>query len=188
MDRRQGIVVLALVLLGVAIVGLLAAGIGLAPDGPSEAIADEATASTDPSETEEGESDAVETVPVTLYADGEQVGVVDAELAVTPEQRYVGLSDHDSLVEGEGMLFVHDEESELTYVMREMDFGIDIVFVGSDCRVTALHSAPAPEPDEDGEQQRYSGVGQYVLEVPKGYAADRIEPGDRIEIDGDCPG
>lgn len=187
MDRRQA-VVLALVLLGVASVGLLAAGIGLAPDGPSEATADEATVSTDHGEHEDTESGAVETVPVTLYADGEQVGVVDAELAVTPEERYVGLSDHDSLAEGEGMLFVHDEQPELTYVMRGMAFGIDIVFVGSDCRVTTLHSAPAPGPDEDGEQQRYSGVGQYVLEVPKGYAADRIEPGDRIEIDGGCPG
>jgi hypothetical protein len=116
--------------------------------------------------------------------DGETLAVVDAEVADTRSDRYTGLSEHDSLADGEGMLFVHDDEDERTYVMRNMSFGIDIVFVDADGQITTIHSAPAPAPDEDGEQQRYSGTGQYVLEVPRGYMDDNgVSPGDRIEIE-----
>jgi len=115
---------------------------------------------------------------------GEPLAVVDAEVADTADERYTGLSEHESLANGSGMLFVHGGEEERTYVMREMDFGIDIVFVGADRTITTIHEAPAPGPNEDGEEQRYSGRAKWVLEVPKGYTDARgIEAGDRIDIE-----
>jgi hypothetical protein len=115
-----------------------------------------------------------------------ETSVVNAEVSATRVERYRGLSDHDSLATGEGMLFVHGREREYTYVMREMDFGIDIIFINDSNRVTTVHSAPAPGPGEDGSKQRYSGTGRFVLEVPRGYAAERgIEPGSRVTIE--CP-
>jgi uncharacterized membrane protein (UPF0127 family) len=108
---------------------------------------------------------------------------VDVEVAATRIERYRGLSGHETLPEGEGMLFVHGHEREYTYVMREMDFGIDIVFVDADGRVTAVHNASAPDPGEDGTDQRYTGLGRFVLEVPRGYAAEHgIEAGDSVTI------
>ena len=116
--------------------------------------------------------------------DNETLAVVEAEVADTNQERYTGLSDHESLENGSGMLFVHDDEGERTYVMREMDFGIDIVFVAENRTITTIHEAPEPGPDEDGEQQRYSGVAKWVLEVPKGYTdAKGIEEGDSVEIE-----
>lgn len=115
---------------------------------------------------------------------GEPTAVVDVEIADTPADRYTGLSDHDSLADGEGMLFVHGSEDERTYVMRGMDFGIDIVFIGADREITAIHSAPEPGPGEDGGNQRYTGDGRWVLEVPIGYADENgIETGDEVEIE-----
>ncbi|NHN48282.1 DUF192 domain-containing protein [Halostella sp. JP-L12] len=112
------------------------------------------------------------------------LAVVEAEVADTNQERYTGLSDHESLENGSGMLFVHDDENDRTYVMREMDFGIDIVFVAANRTITTIHEAPKPGPNEDGEQQRYGGVAKWVLEVPKGYTdAQGIEEGDRIEIE-----
>ncbi|WP_226481004.1 DUF192 domain-containing protein [Natrinema amylolyticum] len=109
---------------------------------------------------------------------------VDVAVADDPAERYTGLSDHDSLESGDGMLFVHGEEQELTYVMREMDFDIDIIFIGADREITQIHHARAPEPGEDGEELRYSGRGKWVLEVPRGYANETgIEVGDEVEID-----
>jgi uncharacterized protein len=118
-----------------------------------------------------------------LDDDGDPKATVDAEVADTPGERYTGLSDHDSLEDGEGMLFVHGSEDERTYVMRNMDFGIDIIFIDADREITTIHSAPEPAPDEDGEDQTYSGDAQWVLEVPIGYADETgIEPSDEVEI------
>jgi uncharacterized protein len=121
-----------------------------------------------------------------LDSDGEPKATIDAEIADTPGERYTGLSDHDSLEDGEGMLFVHGSEDERTYVMRNMDFGIDIVFVGADREITTIHNAPEPGPDEDGADQEYTGDARWVLEVPIGYADENgIEPGDEVEIGSD---
>jgi uncharacterized membrane protein (UPF0127 family) len=82
------------------------------------------------------------------------------------------------------MLFIHNTEDDRTYVMREMDFDIDIVFIGADREITAIRHARAPGPDEDGEELRYSGRAKWVLEVPRGYTNETgIEVGDEIEID-----
>ena len=119
-----------------------------------------------------------------LDEEGEPKAVVDAEVADTWGERYTGLSEHESLAEGEGMVFVHSSEAERTYVMREMDFDIDIVFVDADREITTIVHARAPEPGEDGEDLEYTGQAQYVLEVPRGYANETgMAPGDELEID-----
>ena len=110
---------------------------------------------------------------------GERLATVDARIADTPYKRYVGLSNTESLAPDEGMLFVHDEPDEYSYVMRDMAFGIDGLFVDADGTVTTIHSA---EP-ESRPYTSYSGHGQYVLEVRYGYADDHgIEEGDRVVL------
>ncbi|APX97253.1 DUF192 domain-containing protein [Natronorubrum daqingense] len=116
--------------------------------------------------------------------DGDELATVDAEVADTASERYTGLSDHDSLEDDSGMLFVHSDEGERTYVMRDMDFGIDIIFVDADGEITSIETAPEPEADEAGEDHEYTGHAQWVLEVPEGYADEHgIEAGDEIEIE-----
>ncbi|MCU4925743.1 DUF192 domain-containing protein [Halobacteria archaeon AArc-dxtr1] len=116
--------------------------------------------------------------------EGNERATVEAEVADSWSERYTGLSDHENLSEDEGMLFVHEREGERTYVMRNMDFGIDIIFVDADRSVTTIHEAPEPAPDEDGSEQTYEGQAKWVLEVPYGYADEHdITVGDEIEID-----
>ena len=115
---------------------------------------------------------------------GEELGRVNAAVADSFSKRYVGLSETDRLPEDRGMLFVHDDVDERTYVMRNMSFGLDIIFVDSDGTITAIHDAPEPGPDEDGADQEYAGEGQYVLEVNRGWTDERgVEAGDRIEFE-----
>lgn len=130
----------------------------------------------------------VDRVDVTLKDNGSPAGTVDASVANTQSERMTGLSNHDSLAAGKGMLFVHGEATEQTYVMRDMDFPIDIIFINSSCEITTIHSAEAPTANETGEEPkyRYSGQAKYVLEVPDGYATERVEAGDAVEIDGGC--
>jgi len=117
-------------------------------------------------------------------AAGDRLGAVTAAVADTRALRYTGLSDTSSLPEDRGMLFVHERERGLTYVMRQMDFGIDIVFADADRVITEIHHAPAPGPDEDGESQRYPGRGKYVLEVGYEWTTARdVAVGDVLRFD-----
>jgi uncharacterized membrane protein (UPF0127 family) len=126
------------------------------------------------------------TTTVTVAApDGAARGSVTAAVADTQEKRILGLSDADSLPENGGMLFVYDAPRDsLTYVMRRMSFGIDIVYVDGDREVTRIYNAPEPGPNENGEAQRYPGSGQYVLEVPYEWT-DRhgVEVGDSLRFE-----
>ena len=110
---------------------------------------------------------------------GESLATVEVRVADGLIKQYVGLSATDGLDEGEGMLFVHDESDERAYVMREMAFALDIVYVAPNGTVTTVHEA---EP-ESAPYTRYRGTGRYVLEVPRGWSERHgVEPGDRIRI------
>ncbi|WP_144902177.1 DUF192 domain-containing protein [Halobellus captivus] len=126
---------------------------------------------------------------VTLVDDDtdETLATVTARIADTQSKRYTGLSETDSLGPNEGMLFVHDEAGDYAYVMRDMAFPIDIVFVDSEGTITAIHHAELP-PDgtANDDLTRYRGRGQYVLEVPYNYTVERgVEVGDRVRADGE---
>jgi uncharacterized membrane protein (UPF0127 family) len=126
-----------------------------------------------------------DTAAVTLIdADGTQLATVGVRVADTRSERYVGLSETDSLAAGEGMLFVHPQEGTHAYVMRNMSFPLDIVFVATNGTVTAVHHAGVPPPGTTGSDlARYRGRGKYVLEVPRGYAnRTGLDEGDRVEV------
>ncbi|MFC6723812.1 DUF192 domain-containing protein [Halobium palmae] len=115
---------------------------------------------------------------------GTELATVEVRVADTFEKRYTGLSDTASLDDGEGMLFVHPNGGTHAYVMREMAFPLDIVFVAENGTVTAIHRAPLPpEGTSEGDLTRYRGRGTYVLEVPMGYTnRTGIDVGDRLVV------
>ena len=125
------------------------------------------------------------TVTVVDGDSGEERGRLEAAVADTAAKRYVGLSETDRLPADRGMLFVYDEpQAELTYVMRNMSFPLDIVFVHGNGTIQSIHHVRAPDAGEDGESITASGDGQYVLEVNRGWTTDRgIEAGDRLEFE-----
>jgi uncharacterized membrane protein (UPF0127 family) len=118
---------------------------------------------------------------------GTELGAVDARMAQTWQQRLVGLSRTEPLAADEGMLFVHDREASHGYVMRDMAFPLDIVFVAENGTITAIHHAPVPaEGASEGALREYSGVGKYVLEVERGWVNETgVGVGDRVRIPGE---
>jgi len=177
----------ALTVLGVlvlAIGGGALIAFGPTDDGVTSACADNGTFPGAGSAPADADPDAEATV--VFYRCYDPVATVHGPVSDTHSERYTGLSEHDSLADDEGMLFVYDEPDDLTYVMRRMDFGIDIVYVDEDGCVTDVHAAPRPGPDEDGSEQEYPGYGQYVVEVPIGVATDAgIAEGDPVWIQYD---
>lgn len=156
-----------------AVVGLvLVVGAVLAVFAPPPALVDP------------GEYDRV---TVTAENESTTLGTVTARVADTEQKRYLGLSETDSLGPNEGMLFVHPEPGEYSYVMpeapfplsllqRDMAFPLDIVFVDADGTITEIHEAAIGGGP-------YPGTGKYVLEVPRGWTADRgVAVGDSVQI------
>ncbi|WP_299236979.1 DUF192 domain-containing protein [Natronomonas sp.] len=117
-------------------------------------------------------------------AEGEALGTLEAAVARTPDEKYLGLSDAESLPENAGMLFVYAASDRRSFVMRRMDFGIDIVYADGDGVISTIHHAPAPGPEEDGNDQVYPGEGRYVLEVPYDWTTDRgVTTGDVLALE-----
>ena len=109
-------------------------------------------------------------------ANGSTLGVVSARVADTPGERYRGLSGTASLANGSGMWFVFDDEANRTFVMRDMNYPLDMVFVGADGRIAVIHHAPT----EDPPYHEYRGRARWVLEVPSGWTTSHgVEVGDR---------
>lgn len=122
-----------------------------------------------------------ERVTVTAYDEnGTELAKVTVRVADTQGKRYLGLSNTSELQMGEGMLFVHPSAGDHGYVMRDMAFPLDIVFIGPDERVTEIHHAGVPEGDYE---RTYEGRGKWVLEVPRGWTNETdVDVGDRIAI------
>lgn len=115
--------------------------------------------------------------------DGTEYGTLAADIAASSAQQYVGLSRTDSLGTDEGMLFVYDNEGSREIAMRNMDFGLDVVYVGGDGRITEIATLDAP----DSALEYYltydstTGVGQYVLEVESGWSeTNGVSAGDCV--------
>jgi uncharacterized membrane protein (UPF0127 family) len=145
----------------------------------------EATA-TDGATTETTPDDGYARTDVVAYdANGTRLGAVEVRVAESFDQKYTGLSDTESMPEDEGMLFPYPQEDDRTFVMRGMSFGIDIVYIDSEGRVTEIHHAPEPPEGADGNDFRYPGCGQYVLEVNYNWTTRHdVDVGDRFVIEG----
>jgi uncharacterized membrane protein (UPF0127 family) len=169
--------------IGVGSIGALAGCAGATPAGTDADGGEGADPATDwPSG---AYADYATTDVEARTADGDLLGTVTAAVAETGDQRRLGLSDAETLPEDAGMLFVFPApQDSLTFVMREMDFGIDIVYADAEGTVVEIHNAPEPGPNEDGSEQEYPGSGRYVLEVPYKWT-DRhgVETGDELAFE-----
>ncbi len=107
---------------------------------------------------------------------------IKIEIADTPELQYQGLSGRESLCENCGMLFKFNDKQERTFVMRDMNFPIDIIWI-DDNIIVGINRDLQPEGLDYENYYESSGVVNYVLEVNGGFA-DRngIRVGDKVVI------
>ena len=118
---------------------------------------------------------------------------IPVELAVKWEERIRGLSGRASLDAGTGMLFVFEDASRFNFWMKEMEFSLDIVWIGPGCEVVDISvGVPPPEPGTAlGDLPRYSpeAPAMYVLEINGGESSDLgIGTGDKVDFLGELAG
>jgi hypothetical protein len=102
---------------------------------------------------------------------------VKAEVVRTPEKMFLGLSYRKELPEGRGMLFVMPGLAVQNFVMRGMEFPLDILWVVPGKIVGLEKNVP---PQYEGTLTSSAAVS-HVLEVPGGFC-DRygIKTGDPV--------
>ncbi len=112
------------------------------------------------------------TTPLTIG-----IHVVQAELAVTPEQQATGMMFRTSMGTNEGMLFVNDDAGVRCFWMRNTLVPLTIAFVADDG--TIVNTADM-EPRSEKSHCSAQPV-RFALEMNLGWFAKRgIKPGARI--------
>jgi uncharacterized membrane protein (UPF0127 family) len=130
-------------------------------------------------------SDYEHTTVVVADTNGTELGRVRAAVAASYSQKYTGLSKTEFLPEDRAMVFPYDRNDDHTFVMRGMSFGIDIVYVAANGTITRIHHAEEPPEGADGNDFRYPGYGQYVLEVNYEWTTrHNVSVGDEVRIEG----
>ncbi len=119
--------------------------------------------------------------------------VFPVELAISPSERQQGLSDRPSLAAQTGMLFVFESDDQRRFWMKNMHFPLDMVWIGSDCKVAEISpDVPPPPPgadDDDVVRVSSEAEARYVLEINAGESAVLgIDPGDPVSFVGALAG
>jgi hypothetical protein len=103
------------------------------------------------------------------------------DLALTSEAQEQGLSGRSGLKEDQGMLFVFDHMDKYPFWMKDMNFPIDIIWIGEDLRVVYIKKSALPEsyPETFTPNQN----AKYVLEVMSSFSEkNNLKVGDKVEF------
>jgi len=92
------------------------------------------------------------------------------EIVSDPLDVYRGLSNRKELCEKCGMLFVFPDLSERTFVMRNMNFPLDIIFL-AEGRIVKIHANLPPEGSNVKNLYSSNAPADQVLEINAGLAA-----------------
>jgi uncharacterized membrane protein (UPF0127 family) len=107
------------------------------------------------------------------------------EIADDSDERTIGLMEHTEFSDDKAMLFVYEKEGYPTIWMKNMDFPIDIIFIGGDLKIRQIEQNVPPCPADGLDCTRYTSSfpAQYVLEVNAGYTKRRgIKVGDTADL------
>jgi len=106
-----------------------------------------------------------------------------AELAVTDEERQVGLMFREKINWDQGMLFVFKREGIYSFWMKNMRFSIDILWLDREKRIVHLETKVPPCPNDPCPSYSSSHPALFVLELKAGSVdKHQLKLYDKIEF------
>ena len=106
---------------------------------------------------------------------------VNIEVAENESQWYTGLSNRESICSDCGMYFMFPYKDKLDFVMRDMKFPLDIIFIDGD-KIINIAENLAPEGNNPTKIYSSVGAADGVLEVNGGFSNQYgIKAGDIIK-------
>lgn len=101
------------------------------------------------------------------------------EVADTEKKRQIGLSEKESLKNGQGMLFIFDEEERHGIWMKDMNFPIDIVWINKGLDIVDIKSRA--EPESYPEVFLPAEKSLYIVEMTAGFLySNDIKIGQKV--------
>lgn len=111
--------------------------------------------------------------------------ILTVMVADTPALRYKGLSGTNLSDKKQGMLFVFPIADYYTFVMRDMDYSIDIIWVKNG-EIVEIAPNLAPEkglPEAQLTRYRPRMSATHVIELPAGFAEEHnLKIGDMVKL------
>lgn len=106
---------------------------------------------------------------------------IKVEIARTPTSHYQGLSNRKGLCPNCGMFFIFPIAGERTFVMRDMLFPIDIIWINNE-KIIKIEKNLQPADPMFPEGYSSDSPVNFVLEVSGGFCQENnIKVGDKIK-------
>ena len=116
---------------------------------------------------------------VSIERNGQSIAVVKAEIARTHEERANGLMFRERLPDGEGMLFIFENDQIMSFWMRNTFIPLSIAFIASDGIIIDIKDM---YPHDESPVTSSRSV-RYALEVPQGwFLRVGVQTGDVVRI------
>ena len=104
---------------------------------------------------------------------------VNAELAITPEERSHGFMERKTIPDGTGMLFIFEKDQILSFWMKNTPHPLSIAFIDSKGKIRNIYDMKP----FSLESITSTVSVRYALEVPQGwFAKNNINIGDTISL------
>ena len=126
-----------------------------------------------------GIAGAQDTPQTQLQRTGLSVGIhqIDAQIAMTPEQREIGLMFRKDMPQHEGMLFIFESPSRLCFWMKNTLLPLTAAFIADDGTVVNLENMKPQTTDSHCSSKPV----RFVLEMNQGWFAKRgVKAGSKI--------
>lgn len=122
----------------------------------------------------------LDTKKLKLITQDNETIIVDAEMAITQEQRNYGFMNRKKIPDGTGMLFIFEKDQILSFWMKNTPHPLSIAYIDSTGTIKDIYDmTPFSLSPIVG-----TCSARYALEVPQGWFKKvNINVGDRLEID-----
>ena len=101
------------------------------------------------------------------------------EVADTDYSIQLGMMYRDALTEGQGMLFIFEEDTPKFFYMKNTEVPLDIIYINANKRVDSYSLNAHPK---DETLLKSKGAAQYVLEVNAGMVEKwGLQEGDLVD-------
>ena len=108
--------------------------------------------------------------------------IIAVDVADSPGEQYRGLSGRPLLDKNRGMLFVFQSAVRRSFVMREMNFPLDIIWI-ADGKIIKIDENLPPEGKKPENAYSSGTEVSYAMEVNGGFVKKKkIKTGDEVEI------
>jgi uncharacterized membrane protein (UPF0127 family) len=108
---------------------------------------------------------------------------ITAELAVTDEERALGLMFREKIAPDQGMLFVFEEEGMHSFWMKNTRISLDILWLDKERRIIHIEQDVPPCKEDPCPSYSSKIPAQYVLELKNGSAIqNKLKLYDKLEF------